>query len=159
MSFFVHYFYFKFVWTIFSTKKYPIPLPPHRLRIYACIPTTEAPHTTAPQSPRPTTNVFFCPLFLFQICLNYFFHQKISHTSPSASIQHPCQHPRTSFHAGCGGGCWLMSMRYLFYLVRGTVSFSIFNFHFLLHASNFLLRYLAQRGAEDAEMLFAKPPH
>ena len=44
-------------------------------------------YTTAPRRPRSPTDAFFCPLFLFQICLNYFFAQKIWYSSVTASLR------------------------------------------------------------------------
>ena len=79
----------KFFELFFLRQKYTISRTgPHTLHRY--IPTRNPTTRTSPPHPEiPPTHVLFCPLFLFQICLNYFFSKKIHHT-PTESDAHQC---------------------------------------------------------------------
>ena len=65
-SVFCPLFLFQISLNYFFTKKYPISPPPHRFMIYASVPATLAPHTTAPQPPGPP------PYLCFFVVPNYF---------------------------------------------------------------------------------------
>ena len=71
-----------------------------------CAPSaTLAPYTTAPQRPRPLPMPFLSTLFISNL-FELFFHQKISHTHLSASVQHRCHHPRARGTRQSTATCW-----------------------------------------------------